>query len=451
MTNKNFKLFCKQLDEIVSVKSFSHEEEQKLYNKLKKYLGQVPPSYDVKNYKKKVVDVLLVDASAYYTFIDKEVEDQLKFDIITALYDTILEAYPHFEFEFICNDINNTIAFDHMRSLFSKHIDNFATPQPQKQGTKIKSLQDLIKFSSKLKKEVVGQDEACDKTVNAIKLILADIDDFSSFFYIGPTGVGKTKLAKVLAKHYSGNYFKINCGEYSAQPDYAKLIGAPPGYVGHSDSSLLGEKAAQSNSWVILFDEIEKANPKFYDFLLSLLDDGTCTDNLGSVLDFSKSIFIFTTNEGITDNKLGSKRMGFSKDSITYEDNQDQIMDSIKKRFSPEFLNRIDNFIFFNRLKKEDLVKVVKMEMNHLPVKKTRPLINYIINKSNHDEYGARNVAKFIKNNVATLVADAILRKQIPTNGTKYYTLKVTNDDLTISNIEEDSDGWKNQKTSESS
>lgn len=143
--------------------------------------------------------------------------------------------------------------------------------------------------------------------------------------------------------------------------------------------------------------------------------------------------------------------MGFSKDSITYEDNQDQIMDSIKKRFSPEFLNSIDNFIFFNRLKKEELVKVVKMEMNHLPVKKTRPLINYIINKSNHYEYGARNVAKFIKNNVATLVADAILRKQIPTNGTKYYTLKVTNDDLTISNIEEDSDGWKNQKTSESS
>jgi|TARA_A100000172_G_scaffold46213_1_gene28596 ATP-dependent Clp protease ATP-binding subunit ClpA len=444
MTSKTFKLFCKELDEIISVKSYSHQDEATIYEKFKLYLSNVPTSYDVKHYKKKVVDSLLVDASSYYTFLDTEVEEALQIEIITALYDTVLEAYPHFEFEFICNDINSTIAFDHMRQLFTKHLADLA---PQKAEPKVKSLKsysDLTRLSKKLRKSVIGQDEACDKTINAIKLILADIDDFSSFFYIGPTGVGKTKLAKVLGENYSGNFFKVNCGEYSAAHDYAKLIGAPPGYVGHSESSLLGEKAAESNSWVILFDEIEKANSKFYDFLLSLLDDGTCTDNLGNTLDFSKSIFIFTTNEGIQDNNLGSRKLGFEKECFTYEENKDSIMESIKRKFSPEFLNRIDNFIFFNRLGSESLKKIVKLEMNHLPIKKNTTVTDYIINNSNHTEYGARNIAKFIKTNISILVADAVLKKQIPINGNKYYTLKVINDDLIISNIQEASDGRQN-------
>jgi len=451
MSSKKFKLFCKPLDEIVSINSYSHEEEVDIFEKLKNYLGEVPPSFDVKKYKKKVVDVLLVDASAYYTFLDTEIEEELSMEIIGALYSTAIEAYPHFEFEFVCNEINNTIAFEHMRNLFTKHIEGFGAPQSKKKNIKLKNFSDLIKLSNKLKREVVGQEEACDKTIDAIKLILADIDDFSSFFYIGPTGVGKTKLAKVLGKTFSGNFFKVNCGEYSAPHDYAKLIGAPPGYVGHSDTSLLGEKASESNSWVILFDEIEKANSKFYDFLLSLLDDGTCTDNLGNILDFSKSLFIFTTNEGVQDNKVGQKLVGFGKESVKYEDNHAVILQSIKKSFNPEFLNRIDSFIFFKPLSYMDLSKVVKLEMAHLPVRKNKTLVDYVINNSNHQEYGARNVAKFVKNNIATLVADAVLKKQLPLDNTKYYTIKINNNDLYISNIEEETDGRKNEKTSESS
>jgi len=451
MRDKTFKLFCKDLDEIISVRSFDPDKEGKIYDELKKFLSQVPPSFDVKTYKKKVVDCLLVDASSYYTFLDQPVEQQLVSEIIVALYDTIIEAYPHFEFEFICNDINSGIAFEHMRSIFKTHLEGFANPEAKtKKKTKINSFSELLKVSAKLKKEVIGQDEACDKTINAIKLILADIDDFSSFFYIGPTGVGKTKLAKVLGKNYSGNFFKINCGEYSAPHDYAKLIGAPPGYVGHSDSSLLGDKAEKSNAWVILFDEIEKANSKFFDFLLSLLDDGTCTDNLGNVLDFSKSIFIFTTNEGIQDNKLGDTRVGFGKENIGYEENQDLILKSIKRKFNPEFLNRVDHFIFFNRLSGDDLRKIVKLEINHLPVRKNKDTITYIIKNSNHQEYGARNIAKFIKNNIATMVADAILKKQLPLNDSKLYVLKESPEGLYISNLKETTDGWKNEKTSES-
>ena len=453
MSNNNFKLFCKELDEILSVRSFSQESEGKLYDNLKQYLKESPPSLEVKTYKKKVVDSLLVDASSYYTIavLDKDVDATLLGEIINALYSTIIEAYPHLEFEFICNDINNGIAFEQMRSIFKTHVEDLAQQAQTKKEKTIKSLSDLLKLKQNLKKQVIGQDEACEKTVDAIKLIVANIDDFSSLFYVGPTGVGKTKLAKSLGNSYSGNFFKINCGEYASQHDYAKLIGAPPGYVGHSESSLLGEKAETSNAWVFLFDEIENANPKFYDFLLSLLDDGTCTDNLGNTLDFTKSIFIFTTNEGIQANRLGDRLVGFGKEEVTYEDNQDLILKSIKKNFSPEFLNRIDHFIFFNKLKEKELQEVAKLELEHLPVRKTKHLLNYIVKNANHAEYGARNIAKFIKNNIATLIADAILRKQIPLGNARYYNLKIDKGNLSISNIEEDTDGWKNQKVTESS
>ena len=452
MKNKNFKIFCKELDEIISVKSFSQEEERKLYDRLKKYLADAPSSFHVSEYKKAVVDYLLVDSSAYYTFLDNEVDPTLTQEIINALYSSIIEAYPYFEFEFICNDINNNIAFNQVKTVFKDHLDSLVKETTKTKKVKsIKSFSDVMRLHKKLNKEVIGQPDAAQKTLDAVKLIVADIDSFSSLFYIGPTGVGKTKLAKMLGLHYSGNFFKVNCGEFSSPHDYAKLIGAPPGYVGHSDTSLLGDKAAESNAWVILFDEIEKANSKLFDFLLSLLDDGTCTDNMGNVLDFSKSIFVFTTNAGIQDNRLGDKRVGFGKEDITYEDNKEQILSTIKRKFNPEFLNRVDHFIFFNKLDEESLRKIAKLEMNHLPVLKSKPLLDYIIKKANHAEYGARNIAKFIKNNISTRLADAILRKQIPLGKDRYYKFRVTNDNLSISNIEEESDGRKNQKTSESS
>ena len=438
MRNKTFKLFCKELDEIVSVKSFVHEDETKLYNHFKRYLSKVPPSFNVKEYKKEVVDALLLDASSYYTFLDNEIEDALVFDIIGALYSTIIEAYPHYEFEFICNDINNTIAFDQMKHLFKTHADALQAIPQKAEKRVIKSFADIKRLEQSLNKDVIGQQEACKKTIDAVKLIVSDLENFSSLFYVGPTGVGKTKLAKILGEKYSGNFYKINCGEFSSSHDYAKLIGAPPGYVGHADTSLLGEKASESNAWVLLFDEIEKANPKFYDFLLSILDDGTCTDNMGNVLDFSKSIFVFTTNVGIQENRLGESRVGFGKDAIKYEDNRDAIMTSIKKTFNPEFLNRIDHFIFFNRLKREELMKIAKLEIHHLPVKKTRELISFVLDNSNHTEYGARDIAKFIKNNIATKVADAILKKQVPLGKGNYYILKSDSNSLYISNIEED-------------
>ena len=447
--SKYFKLFCKDLDEIISIRTYSTDKEAKVYETFREYLNDVPASFRVSSYKRKLVDTLLLDASSYYVIAESELTEEIQLEITNALYATIIQAYPHFEFEFICNDINNMIAFDQMRSVLTKHIEGMnEVAKPKAKNKSLKPFKDLVKLSNKLKKEIIGQEEACEKTVNAVKLLIAGIADFSSFFYIGPTGVGKSKLAKVLGQNYSGNYFKVNCGEFSSAHDYAKLIGAPPGYVGHTETSLLAEKAEKSNSWIILFDEIEKANPKFYDFLLSLLDDGTCTDNMGNVLDFSKSIFIFTTNQGIQDSKLGDRRVGFGSETFAYEESKEVILESIKKNFNPEFLNRIDQFIFFNRLQENELRKIARMEMSALPVKRTHALVNYVVKNSNHEEYGARDIAKFIKNNIATQVADAILKKQLPLDDAKYYTMRVEKDGLFISNIEEEDHGWKNSQTS---
>jgi len=447
--SKYYKLFCKDLDEIISIKTYSATKEAKVYESFRDFISKVPSSFSVSAYKRKVVDTLLVDPAAYYHVFEIESNEELELEITNALYTTIIEAYPHFEFEFVCNDINNMIALDQMRSVITKHIEGMAEVTKTKKSTKaLSSFGDLVKLTRKLNKEIVGQEDACEKTINAVKLLIAGIADFSALFYVGPTGVGKTKLAKVLGDHYTGNYLKINCGEFSSAHDYAKLIGAPPGYVGHTETSLLAEKAQKSNSWVILFDEIEKANPKFYDFLLSLLDDGTCTDNMGNVLDFSKSVFIFTTNQGIQDSKLGDRKVGFGSDIFAYEDSHDLILQSIKRNFNPEFLNRIDHFIFFNRLKENDLRKIARIEMSALPVKRTHSLVNYVVKNSNHEEYGARDIAKFIKNNIATKVADAILKKQLPLEESKYYIMKVEKDNLFISNIEEEDHGWKNSQTS---
>lgn len=234
-----------------------------------------------------------------------------------------------------------------------------------------------------------------------------------------------TRLAKVLSDiYYKDRFFKVNCGEYSSAHEYAKLIGSPPGYIGHTEKSVLTEKAEKSNSWIFLFDEIEKAHPKFYDFLLNLLDEGKVTDSNGNILDFSKSIFIFTSNKGMAEGRIGSSRMGFGKETITYDESKDGIRESIKKSFSPEFLNRIDKTILFNQLNKEELMKVAKLELAGVPVKKTKELLAYLLDNGHSEEYGGRHLAKFIKNNIAILVAEAVLEEVLPASG-NYYTCKI--------------------------
>ena len=262
-------------------------------------------------------------------------------------------------------------------------------------------------------------------------LLVTKLSSNISLLFIGPTGVGKTLISKELGKHYTGNFFKINCAEYAQPHEYAKLIGSPPGYVGSTDKSILELRAEKSNKWVLLFDEIEKANPKMFDFMLSLMDDGTVMSSNGKELDFSQSIILMTSNEGIKDLKVGSKDLGFGSKTITYDSSKEKIKESVKDKFNPEFLGRIDEIVHFNQLSEEDLLQVAKLEIKNLPIRKTKSLLNYIIKNGTSQEYGARFISKFITREIKSIIADNILSGISPKKG-KLYSIKVNNNKLEL-------------------
>ena len=381
-----------------------------------------------------VINTFLCDPADFFDELPKDQEERL--GIIRAVYESIVDAYPPFDLNIVCADINNAVfqegVEELMAAFFEKESATAKPPLLKKKGAKIiKSLGDVVALEKYLRRNLIGQEDAIENMVNSIKLIASGLYHSASFFFIGPTGVGKTELARLLGDKYSGNFWKINCAEYANAHEYSKLIGSPPGYVGHTDKSLMSEKAEKSNRWVILFDEIEKAHHKFYDFLLSLLDDGTCTDNLGRVLDFSKSIFIFTSNQGVSDIRVGNK-LGFSQELISVSGSEGEIKASVKKKFPAEFLNRIDNYIFFNTLTQGHVKKIASLALHDIPVKKHKCLLDFIVKNGYSSEYGARNIKRFIKNEVAVVVAEALLNRSLPNKEGDLYTPKIMDNKLSL-------------------
>ena len=437
--SKNYKVVCDQLEIVLLVKTFSLKEERELYDAIKKKLSSAKAPISVDSYKEFILKNFLCDYTQLKKNLPKDLDERKI--IIDAVYESVVQLYLPFRLEIVCGDLNNQTflggsgaMLDTLNRLAEASFSKDARPEK----TGLFNLKDLQRLEKYLAKKVIGQGAAIDSVLNSLKLLLSGLSKHSSLMFLGPTGVGKTQLAKLIGQAYSGNFFKINCGEYSGGHEYAKLIGSPPGYVGHSDKSLLGEKAEISNKWVFLFDEIEKGHSKFFDFLLSLLDDGTCTDNLGNTLDFTESIFVFTSNQGLDEIKYG-KQMGFGDtidDLKKFEQGKDSILNSVKSKFSPEFLNRLDNVVLFNALGQESIEKIVKLQLSELPIRRTKPLIKYIIDGGYSVEYGARNIARFIKNNVSVKIAEAVLEREVPKNNKKVYDYKIVNNSVEILNTE---------------
>ena len=202
---------------------------------------------------------------------------------------------------------------------------------------------------------------------------------------------------------------KINCGEYSNSHEYSKLIGSPPGYIGHNEKGILSERAEKSSEWVIVFDEIEKAHDKLFDLLLNLMDEGTITDSHGTELDFTSSLLLFTSNIGLKE-YVGKNSLGFGDTKCTYENSINVIEEAFKDKFSPEFRNRLDSVIYFNALNKSDAEKIVRLQLKVLPIRVTKKLVDFVIDNAFCAEYGARNIKRFIKNNISIKIADEILK-----------------------------------------
>jgi ATP-dependent Clp protease ATP-binding subunit ClpC len=304
--------------------------------------------------------------------------------------------------------------------------------------------QKLINIDKKIKDNVIGQDQAVDSIVKAIKRNRLNIKDpnrpIGSFICLGSTGVGKTHLAKQLAKQLFGNeksLIRVDMSEYQEKHTISRLIGSPPGYVSHDEGGQLTEKVKNNPYSVILFDEIEKAHKDVFHLLLQILDDGHLTDAMGKTINFKNTIIILTSNLGIK--KFSDFGTGISFTSSKYgneEAKKSMLMAELKKFFSPEFLNRIDDTVVFNTLNDENVKKITRIELNKLidRLKESKYNFTYddsvvdLISKIGFDEtYGARPIKRAIQDKIEDLISDEVLNDVVKEGGKYQLTAKDEN------------------------
>lgn len=301
--------------------------------------------------------------------------------------------------------------------------------------------QKLLKMEDNLKGIIVGQDDAVAKVSKAIRRARVGINDpnrpIGSFIFVGPTGVGKTLLAKELAKYLfdsEKNLIRLDMSEYMEKHSVSRIIGSPPGYVGHEEAGQLTEKVRQHPYSIVLFDEIEKAHHDVFNILLQILDDGRLTDSLGREIDFKNTIIIMTSNVGSRKIKDFGIGVGFStsaRENKAAEIEKSIIENDINKTFAPEFLNRIDDIVFFRSLFKDDIVKIIEIELNKLSkrlssldynIEFTQDLKEFIVEKGIDQQFGARPLKREIQRRVEDPLSEAILENQ----GKEKKNIKVT-------------------------
>ena len=309
----------------------------------------------------------------------------------------------------------------------------------------------LAELPAIIKKNVIGQDEAVAKVAKAIQRNRAGLKDpnkpIGSFIFLGQTGVGKTQLAKVLAKELFDNQdalIRVDMSEYMEKFSISRLVGAPPGYVGYEEGGQLTEKVRRKPYAVVLLDEIEKAHPDVFNMLLQVLDDGFLTDSLGRKIDFRNTIIIMTSNIGARKLKDFGQGVGFGTASRkTQEDDNTKsiIQNALKKAFAPEFLNRIDDVVVFNALEREDIHKIIDIELAKLFVRikdlgydlsLSEKAKDYISDKGFDKEYGARPLKRAIQKYIEDALAEEIINSQLKEGDSIFMDFDEKKEELVI-------------------
>jgi ATP-dependent Clp protease ATP-binding subunit ClpC len=284
----------------------------------------------------------------------------------------------------------------------------------------------LLRMADELANEVVGQTEAVQQLAKAIRRSRAGLKDpkrpIGTFMFLGPTGVGKTELAKALARYmfYSEeSLIRVDMSEYMEKFSVSRLVGAPPGYVGYEEGGQLTEKVRRKPYSIVLLDEIEKAHPDVFNILLQVFDDGILTDGLGRRIDFRNTIIIMTSNVGVRDIKAGGK-LGFSDKVVDdrYENMKSTIDESLKRMFNPEFLNRVDDTIIFRHLQKADIYKIIDIQARKLfgrvndlgiMLEITKSAKDFLAEKGYDEKYGARPLRRALQKYVEDEIAEEML------------------------------------------
>ena len=293
----------------------------------------------------------------------------------------------------------------------------------------------LLDMETKLSERVVGQDAALTSVANAVRRSRAGLQDpkrpIGSFLFLGPTGVGKTELTKALAEFLFDDetaMIRMDMSEYMEKHSVARLLGAPPGYVGYEEGGALTEAVRRRPYQVVLFDEIEKAHPDVFNIMLQVLDDGRLTDGQGRTVDFANTVIIMTSN-------LGAQALVEQKDGADVEEVREQVMDHVRAAFRPEFLNRMDDILLFRRLGREHMAGIVDIQLGHLrnllkarsiELTVTDKALAWLADKGYDPAYGARPLKRVIQNECQNKLAEKLLNGDI-----------LDNDDVTIDVKEE--------------
>ncbi len=404
-------------DELQKLESDAKELTNKWQNEKK----------ELQNFKdlKKQLDQKRFELDKFFNEGNYNKVSELKYSVIPELEQKI-------------NDYQNRNKENH---LLSETVDEEAIAEVVAKWTNIpisKLMQGekekILQLSSTLKSRVIGQDEAVTLISDAIIRQRAGIKDenrpIGSFLFLGPTGVGKTELAKALAEALfdsENHIIRIDMSEYMEAHSVAKLIGAPPGYIGYDEGGQLTEKVRRNPYSIILFDEIEKAHQDVFNILLQILDDGRLSDSQGRTVDFKNTIIIMTSNIGST--------LLLEKSA----DQEKKISDLLKQYFKPEFLNRIDEIITFNPLTKDVQIKIVTKMLKDLDMRLlaqginitfTDNIKNYILEQSFNYEFGARPVKRYIQRHIETFIATKIISGEIKPS--LQYVLDAVNDEIRL-------------------
>lgn len=420
------KLLQKQI-ELLALKKEDDELSQKRLKNLEEEISELSENFDnefikwenekksINNLKevKEEIDNVKIEIEKAERNYDFEKLSELKYGKLQKLEQKLKELQEKKDEKELKEEVTEDDIADVISSWTSIPVSKLVESEKEK----------ILSLGDRLHKRVIGQDEAVDSIAEAVLRARSGLKDqnkpIGSFIFLGPTGVGKTELAKALTESMfndENNMIRIDMSEYMEKYSVSRLIGAAPGYVGYEEGGQLTEAVRRHPYSVILFDEIEKAHPDVFNILLQVLDDGRLTDSQSRTVDFKNTIIIMTSN-------IGSEYLLDSiKDGKITEDAKKQVEDRLRNAFKPEFLNRIDDIVMFSPLNKDQIFEIIRLQLDNIQkrledrgirISITDEAKEYILNHSYDPEYGARPVKRYLQRNLETKLAKAIIEGKV--------------------------------------
>lgn len=412
--SSNIKMkFCESLDRFVAIRSFTPAQRKELFRNVK--------ITDKKSYRRLIINASVVNyINEIAPSIFKNDDYPLLSDIIEQeLYNLCVKVNPSLDIKEITIFVDGEDENVPLLDMVDKGGEDPLTPDSR-----------YLDMEQELKKRIIGQDEAVKVVSQAVRKARVGLKNpvrpIGSFIFVGQTGVGKTELAKALSTYLFGKQevIRIDCSEYAMSHEYAKLIGAPPGYIGHSDGGYLTEAIKNQPDSVVVFDEIEKAHRKVHNLLLQILDEGRLTDSKGNVVSFQNAIIILTSNIGVDkiEQMAGAIGFGDAKPAVDDKAKLKETRKALEKIFPPEFLNRIDEIVLFKALTRDENIHIMdimlkevqlRLQKLQLSMSLSRKAKEFLVDEGTNEKYGARPLRRAIQKHIENPLAEMILNSRL--------------------------------------